>query len=315
MDIYRRIFEHNPDPLLVVDGGGLIANANARCEQATGYRREELIGRPVEILVPARYASSHAALREQYARDLRTRRMGERQRDLWVLCKDGRELPADIMISPLQSGGTHFFLCAIRDVSDRLAADEQRRRHIAELENLHERLKVLASHDDLTGLFNRRSFEEKAEWMLRTTVRRGACISLLMIDLDFFKRVNDCFGHPEGDRVLVAVGRALRETCRQSDLAARYGGEEFVVALPDTDAAGSLTAAENFRAAIAALGGLQCRVTASVGAATFCSLPVTPVAMALGDVLKNLIADVDRALYAAKAAGRNCVRHAAPPAT
>jgi len=313
VDIYRRIFEHNPDPLLLVDGGGHIANANVRCEQATGYRREELVGRPVEILVPPRFAAGHAALREQYARDPHTRRMGPCQRDLWVLCKDGREVPADIMISPLQDGGTRFVLCAIRDVSDRLAADEQRRRHVAELENLQERLKVLASHDDLTGLFNRRSFEEKTEWMLRTAIRRGACLSLLMIDLDFFKQVNDCFGHPEGDRVLMAVGRALRETCRQSDLAARYGGEEFVVALPDTDAAGSLTAAENFRGAIAALDGLQCRVTASVGAVTFCPPPATPVPTALPTVLQGLIADVDRALYAAKAAGRNCVRHAAPP--
>jgi diguanylate cyclase (GGDEF)-like protein len=143
--------------------------------------------------------------------------------------------------------------------------------------------------------------------MLRNAIRRHEALSLLMIDLDFFKRVNDVHGHPEGDRVLEGVGAALRGTCRQSDLAARYGGEEFEVALPDTDERGSMVAAENFRVALNSIPGLRSPLTASIGAVTFQSNGETPP---LPQILRALISSVDMALYAAKRAGRNCVRHA-----
>jgi diguanylate cyclase (GGDEF)-like protein len=100
------------------------------------------------------------------------------------------------------------------------------------------------------------------------------------------------------------VGAALRKTCRQSDLAARYGGEEFVVALPNTDERGSAVVAENFRKAISNIPGLMSPLTASIGVATYRpggeSLP-------LPRLLRELISRVDKALYAAKSAGRNCV--------
>ena len=307
MNIYQRIFENTPDPLLVIDRDGRIIIANARCEMALGYPPQELLGQQVEMLVPARFAGAHAQHRSQYAADPQTRRMGRMRRDLCVRCKDGSELPVDIMISPLPGDGELVFLCALRDVSARLAAEQQLIRHAAELEVLHEQLKVLASHDSLTGLFNRRTFEEQAEWMLRNAIRRHTCLSLLMIDLDFFKRVNDVHGHPEGDRVLEGVGAALRGTCRQSDLAARYGGEEFVVALPDTDERGSMVAAENFRLAVNNIPGLRTPLTASIGAVTFRSNGETPP---VPQILRALISRVDVALYAAKKAGRNCVRHA-----
>lgn len=307
MVIYHRIFENIPDPLLVIDADGRITDANARCEATLGFARGELVGEPVEMLVPARFAHAHVAQRRQYTEDPQTRRMGRTQRDLRVRRKDGTEMPVDIMISPLQSDGKLYILCALRDVSERLAAEQQLQRHATELEALHEQLKILASHDSLTGLFNRRTFEEQAEWMLRNAIRRNECLSLLMIDLDFFKRVNDDHGHQEGDRVLEGVGHALSSTCRQSDLAARYGGEEFVVALPDTDERGSVVVAENFRTAIRNVPGLLSPLTASVGAATY---RPGGEALPLPQLLRELVGRVDQALYAAKHAGRNCVQHA-----
>ena len=200
--------------------------------------------------------------------------MGAALTQVFARHKDGSDIPVDIMLSPLETGEGLFFLCAVRDVTERKAAMDELRRHTIELERLHEQLKELASHDSLTGMINRRTFQEQTEWMLRNSVRRLECLSLLMIDLDFFKRVNDRYGHSEGDRVLFAVANTLQATCRQNDVSARYGGEEFAVALPDTDEAGSRVVAENFRAAVEAIKDLKSPITTSIGIVTF--TPIRP---------------------------------------
>ena len=152
----------------------------------------------------------------------------------------------------------------------------------------------------------RRTFQEHTEWMLSNSVRRKESVSLLLIDLDYFKSINDQFGHAEGDRVLAAVATAMQSACRQNDVPARYGGEEFVVALPDTSEAGSLVVAENIRAAIEAIAGLKVTTTASVGIVTYTPQPHKETSATL---FGDLVHQADRALYAAKDAGRNQVCH------
>ena len=306
MSIYQHIFEHSPDALLMVDTAGRIADANLQAELMFELTRAELLGRLIESLVPERFVKAHAEHRAQYALDPQTRRMGEQRNALSARRRDGSEFPADIMISPLHTESGLFILCAVRDISERIKAEEQLRLHATELEKLHAQLKILASRDGLTGLLNRTAFRELVERLLHGTTRSGAHLSLLMIDLDLFKRVNDQSGHAEGDRVLLNVAAALTATCRQNDIAARYGGEEFVVALPDTDEHGGMTVAENFRAAIANISGFPKKLTASVGVATYSPNGALPSSVT---TFERLIDEADRALYAAKAAGRNRVRH------
>jgi diguanylate cyclase (GGDEF)-like protein len=131
---------------------------------------------------------------------------------------------------------------------------------------------------------------------------------MLMIDIDHFKHINDQFGHSEGDRALFIVAATLKATCRQNDMAGRYGDEEFSVALPDTDVAGSRVAAENFRAAIAAIGELEFPLRASIRIVTFASEPNIPQ-LAMPELYAALIRNADAALYAAKNGGRYQVRH------
>ncbi|MEQ1517873.1 MAG: sensor domain-containing diguanylate cyclase [Usitatibacteraceae bacterium] len=307
MDIYHHIFEHTPDALLMVDPAGNIIDANGQAEAVFGFARADLIGRVLESLIPARFAAAHAAHRAEFARHPYTRRMGSQQKALMALRQDGSEFPAEIMISPLKTDEAMFTLCAVRDISERVKAEELLSRHTAELEALHAQLKILASRDGLTGLLNRATFREQVERLLHSTARSGESISVLLIDLDHFKLVNDQFGHSEGDRVLLAVAGALAGTCRQDDIAARYGGEEFVVALPDTDERGAMTVGENFRTAIANISGLRRDLTASVGIATYTPSGALRSSVAM---FERLINDADTALYAAKAAGRNCVVHA-----
>jgi diguanylate cyclase (GGDEF)-like protein len=176
----------------------------------------------------------------------------------------------------------------------------------ASVENiaLHEMVSEQAVTDDLTELANNRAFRETIEREAARALRFGLDLSLLILDLDDFKAVNDTYGHPQGDAVLRMIGRVLREESRGIDQPARYGGEEFVVALPETDAQGALELAERIRERIEGApvqlvdGGGSINVTASIGLATLSG----------GDVdVRALIGAADAALYQAKGAGKNMV--------
>jgi diguanylate cyclase (GGDEF)-like protein len=160
-----------------------------------------------------------------------------------------------------------------------------------------------ARTDALTGLANRRHFDEQLRRVVAETDRFGGTCSLIMADLDHFKSVNDQHGHDAGDAVLRHVSVLLSEAVRTVDLCARYGGEEIAILLPQTSQSGALELAERLRSTIeshpAENNGVQLRVTASFGVATY------PVPVPYGDWL--LLA-ADKALYEAKAAGRNCVK-------
>lgn len=163
-------------------------------------------------------------------------------------------------------------------------------------------LESLATTDGLTRLPNRRHFMERAESEFIRSQRYNRELSLLLLDVDHFKRINDTHGHDAGDQVLRLLAQTCRENLRQLDVVARYGGEEFIVLLPETAAATAREVAERLRLAIAALqpevGGAQLQVTASIGVAT--AGPET-------ECIEALINIADRALYAAKHAGRNRV--------
>jgi diguanylate cyclase (GGDEF)-like protein/PAS domain S-box-containing protein len=171
-----------------------------------------------------------------------------------------------------------------------------------ELEEANARLESLARTDGLTGLLNHRSFHEALGRDFRRSERDLTPLSLILLDIDFFKKYNDTHGHPAGDALLKEFAQVLIRTCRESDVIARYGGEEFAIILPSTDAECALLAAERLRSAIDLEDWKAQPVTASIGVAS------------LGDTIKNpteLVAASDKALYAAKAAGRNCVKFCA----
>jgi diguanylate cyclase (GGDEF)-like protein len=166
------------------------------------------------------------------------------------------------------------------------------------------RLSFLAHHDPLTGLLNARAFADQAQRLMAVGVRQASPSSMLFVDVDHFKRVNDTHGHAAGDAVLSAVARALASLLRQSDVLGRVGGEEFAVFLPNTALVNAVKVAEQLRSGLAALeidagGGVVLKVTASFGAA---ATPVDDQAS-----LNTLRAQADQAMYAAKAAGRNRV--------
>jgi diguanylate cyclase (GGDEF)-like protein len=208
----------------------------------------------------------------------------------------GLDLPAFLMLVAVGGPTTMLAGWIVGRRQERLASGNRR------LAKISANLQTLSASDPLTGLPNRRTFEERLQIELDRAARYGLPLALVMIDLDHFKRVNDRHGHRAGDEVLRATSQVLERGKRSGDLVARYGGEEMVALLPHSDAPAATAWAERVRARLAALnipsrdGAL--RVTASFGVAVY---------PASGTDRDGLVEASDQALYLAKRAGRNRV--------
>jgi diguanylate cyclase (GGDEF)-like protein/PAS domain S-box-containing protein len=214
------------------------------------------------------------------------------------ICKNGSQIWLETSGQPLHNA--KGFVLVTRDVSERKQFE-------ASLEQANAQLESFAREDALTGLPNRRRFDEAFETEWNRACRNAEPLGLLMIDIDHFKAFNDAFGHPEGDRCLRSVADALKAILRRpGDVAARYGGEEFTIILPNTDSSGAAVMASRASDAVRALFIPQSFeketfVTISVGVAS-CIPKLT------GGVSHDLLLRADAALYEAKHAGRNQVR-------
>lgn len=227
---------------------------------------------------------------------------------------EGLELGADdYLVKPfdmLELGARVKSMLRLKALQDALIEkNRELDRANKELARKREELLALSRTDPLTSLSNRRYFEERLEEEFARARRYRSPLSLVMLDIDYFKRINDTFGHPFGDEVLRAVAQVTRARLREVDLLARYGGEELIALLPETSPADALIACERVREAIEALqleytsldGNKRVvRCTASLGVA---SVPSPTLQTA-----EELLRAADECLYAAKGAGRNRVR-------
>ncbi|WP_276487076.1 sensor domain-containing diguanylate cyclase [Ectopseudomonas mendocina] len=207
-----------------------------------------------------------------------------------------------------------ILLLAVGFIGQRLLVDVRRRSRVErqlliareELLDANARLEILASQDALTGLANRRCFDQALEVEIRRAHRRGSHLALMLLDIDLFKRYNDHYGHLAGDECLRNVANVLKQCMRRpGDLAARYGGEELVVILPNTTAEGAEAVALGFMESLAQCnlphqGSPFHRITVSVGVASLIPGPQDSASLAV-----SLIEAADQALYRAKANGRN----------
>lgn len=185
------------------------------------------------------------------------------------------------------------------EVKNARRANQELEANQAELERLNRQLEELAVTDGLTGLKNHRAFQEKLEEEFDLALRHNLPLSLIMLDVDFFKQFNDRYGHPAGDAGLKLVAEAMQAEIRHTDFLARYGGEEFALILPYTDDAGAHIIAERCRIAIASMMVNGQQMTASLGVAS--------VMRQTGKL--QLVAEADHALYVSKQSGRNRVTH------
>ena len=212
----------------------------------------------------------------------------------------GVGLDADDVVAWLQRGAADVLLTPPEpaDVIGRAFAAARTKALVKELTAQNERLEELIFFDELTGLRNRRAILHELDMLLAGAVRHGHALSLLMLDIDRFKAINDQHGHRVGDEVLCEVAHRVGGRLRTADVAGRLGGDEFIVALPETPADGAATAAESIRAAVGSrpvetsAGPIE--VTISVGSAAWTD-----------EDLGGLLERADGALYDAKAQGRD----------
>ncbi|TWI65381.1 PAS domain S-box-containing protein/diguanylate cyclase (GGDEF)-like protein [Pseudoduganella lurida] len=273
--------------LVSLDGAGRVDQWNASIGRVTGHT-QAIVGQPYSVFDPAD-ATTPEGLRD---------RLREADDSGWSL-DEGLRLRADgtpfwgsVLIAPLperdpQAPDTDpAYSLVLRDITDRREASETWRQAIFS--------------DHLTGVANRRAFFYAVEMELGRAQRFPRPVALVMLDLDHFKRINDTHGHAAGDAVLGAFAQALRGVFRAVDVVARLGGEEFAVLLPSTDVIQASAVVERLRAAIELQGvpweGTEIRFTFSAGVASW-------DAQVAG--VDALLHRADRAMYAAKAAGRN----------
>jgi diguanylate cyclase (GGDEF)-like protein/PAS domain S-box-containing protein len=212
------VLEWLPDGVLVIDRIGLIVYANRQAEWLTGYPRGELVGRPVELLVPASLRSTHREHRRGYTARPSPRSMGSADRDFRLRRKNGSEMEADIALGPIGRPDARHIVAAIRDAT-------ARRRLECDLEHR-------ALHDPLTGLANRALFFDRLDQAMLGYRRARRPVAIVMLDLDGFKTINDSFGHVAGDEILRRFGANLESGLRSTDTVGRLGGDEFAWILP-----------------------------------------------------------------------------------
>ncbi|MBX5469084.1 MAG: PAS domain S-box protein [Thermoleophilaceae bacterium] len=282
---YRRLVETTRDVIWSIDAAGRFTFVNQAVRRTHGLEPEEMVGRHVLAFVAPEYREgSRGAIRRLLEGEAIDSYTTEHVR------ADGTRVSLEVSGMPLHDheGSVVGATGTATDVTERKRYERE--------------LRYLADHDALTGLLNRRRFEEGLDQELARDARYGDNASLLVLDLDNFKYVNDTLGHNVGDEMLVAVAGILRDRLRDSDVVARLSGDEFAVLLPRTGAKEARAVARDVAAAIRAepviVGGQAVRVTASVGITEFRSRDLTG---------RELLGEADLAMYEAKEAGRDRV--------
>ncbi|WP_430432473.1 sensor domain-containing diguanylate cyclase [Methyloversatilis sp.] len=280
--------------LVSLDQHGCVQDWNPSIARITGFTEEQVTGRSLSMFYPEDAISEQRVLDRLHEAD----RTGWSLDEGWCVRADGGRYWGSCLIAPLhdrdgEPTDERAYSLIIRDVSDRREAAEA--------------LLKAVSCDHLTGLLNRRAFVEAVELEMQRWARFPRPLSLVMIDADHFKRINDQYGHAAGDAVLRHLAAGMTATFRAMDVLARFGGEEFVVLLPDTTLEGAEIVAQRLCQLLATqaveVGGQVVRYTVSAG-----------VAAMDADVsdFDALMQRADEALYAAKAGGRNRVERWQP---
>ncbi len=298
----RDAFDSLAEGILVLDASERVVLANQAFETASGKTTEELLGHNVSTL-PFKYKDEAQA--ESFPwQETRISRASVRGR---LLGLGNQETTFSVSSAPIlnEKGESRGILASFEDVTQLEKKKNELgelvkhlHRSSAEIQRQNQELEQLANHDPLTGCRNRRSFFDEFEALWINARRLRIPMAAIMVDIDYFKSINDTYGHSCGDNVLRQVAATLKEAVRDSDVLCRYGGEEFAIVLMNTGLDEASVLGERIRTAIAGTQVAKISVTASLGVSALSESPTDP---------QELLDQADKCLYAAKENGRNQV--------
>ncbi len=287
------------DAVLVIDADLRIIDLNQSAEKMIIGKRETVIGKPgSEVILFWDHLHQHFDPNHQLRFE-----MAHTQND---------EAFFQITISPMKNNHTQFmgWTLVIADITRLKAAEialqkvnARLEKQLREIRSLQEKLREQAIRDAMTGTYNRGYLDETLERELARAKRSGYPLSVMMIDIDHFKNINDSYGHKGGDLVIKSVGKMLANHSRATDCVCRFGGDDFVVVMPEMDVADAMNRAEKWRTLLKSKHMIYrtntIAPTISVGIATYPDI---------GNTSSSIVDAADRALYNAKESGRDCVR-------
>jgi len=283
--------------IVTTDAEGRMRSANPAALRLFGYELDEMLGQDVAMLMDEPERSTHGHYLLRFRQGQGGQLMG-RAREFNALHKSGRPLTVQLSVSEVRSEAEQLFVAVISDLTER-------KRFEIELQHANEQLLRLSTTDALTELANRRLLMQRLEDEWRRGLRTGAPLSLLLVDVDYFKLYNDHYGHQAGDDALVAVASVLRNSAnRPADLVARYGGEEFVLLLAQTDTEGARAVATRCRELLAGLA-LAHELSPLGGGLLTLSIGMVSGVPYRGSSASQWLAQADLALYQAKSQGRD----------
>lgn len=281
---FQSVFDSTSDAVIVANQQGTILQWNLGAEVIFNYSKEEALGADLEIIIPESLLAAHRTGMHHYLKTGVSRAIGKRV-ELIGRRKDGSEFPIELSLSTWNTENKIFFSSIIRDISER--------------KEIEEKVNNLVYRDTLTGLPNRRLFNDQLFLTLEQLRESDQQLSLLSIDLDHFKLINDTYGHCTGDQILVEVANRLQSIAQTEDIVSRIGADEYVLLLPNTDAINATIHAKKVLELFEQPFQLQQEklfVTPSIGISVYPSDGVD---------LDSLMKNADIALYEAKNKGKN----------
>ncbi len=285
---FEAVVQSAYDGIITIDADQNIKFINDAAEQIFDYSSKELIGKPLVQLLPQRYRKKHIGYVEGFKNSRVDSRPMQTRAPVLGLRKNGVEIPIEVTISKIRVEDSIELTAVIRDISEK--------------NKLLEELLIASRADSLTNLFNRRHFTEILRAEIHKFKRFKHEFSLIMLDIDHFKQVNDTYGHEIGDHALKGLSKKLKETVRETDFLSRWGGEEFLVLLPETRLPTAVKVAEKIRIAIETI-----KIKTEVGDVGL-SVSIGVQEYDDGDlVLDEIVNRVDNCMYFAKESGRNRV--------
>ncbi|MFN7113757.1 MAG: diguanylate cyclase [Alphaproteobacteria bacterium] len=286
-DLCAQIATRAEEAIVIIDRNSEIIFFNEGAEKVFGYTASEITGQKLDTLLPERFHIQHDMMIHEFGNsEARGKSSDDRHRQIYGRRKSGEEFVASASIFDLSRGDQKFYGALVRDISKNRKTEEE--------------LLRLAATDPLTGAFNRREFTSIAEREALRASRYHHPMSVLMLDLDHFKRLNDTYGHGAGDKALQRFTMICTNALRNVDVFGRWGGEEFVALLPETDIQGATVIAERLRKLTAdnllTYNDHKINFTVSIGIAEFKDGETS---------IDGVLGRADNAVYDAKKAGRD----------